>query len=440
MELHASSNYIWNSKTDYLGRGATCNVWKARNKITGRIVAVKVVEHRPMNLRTNQREAEVMRQLKHPNIVQLITMETELATHKEVLVIELCQGGCLKSLLNEPENAFGLAENEFLLVFKHVGGGLQYLREKGIVHRDLKPGNIMRGFAEDGSSVYKLTDFGTARELNDDDDFMTICGTEEYLHPDIYAVALMHTPQEKKFSARVDLWSLGVTLYHAAAGDLPFKAFGGRKNRETMYTILTEKEVGVISGVQMIHNDPIVWSRSLPETSHLSRGLQIQLTPMLAGLMELDPQYAWSFDQFFSAMQQVSSSAKVHVYNVTQMELLWVYLPPGASLHEEITRLTGIPAPDQILLYEGELLRSGKSLCHTTPKSPFFLFSTSLQQTPSFHNDFQFPPLVKKEGGDLIKDLESVQQYRNTSADLECHVRDTALKLRLTDTAIRMFM
>jgi len=37
------------------------------------------------------------------------------------------------------------------------------------------------------------------------------------------------------------------------------------------YTILTEKEVGVISGVQMIHNDPIVWSRSLPETSHLSR-------------------------------------------------------------------------------------------------------------------------------------------------------------------------
>ena len=52
----------------------------------------------------------------------------------------------------------------------------------------------------------------------------------------------------------------------------------------------------------------------------------------------------------------------------------------------------------------------------------------------------ELPPLVKKEGGDVIKDLESVQQYRKTSADLECHVRDTALKLRLTDTAIRMFM
>ena len=52
----------------------------------------------------------------------------------------------------------------------------------------------------------------------------------------------------------------------------------------------------------------------------------------------------------------------------------------------------------------------------------------------------ELPPLVKKEGGDVIKDLESVQQYRKTSAALECHVRDTALKLRLTDTAIRLFM
>ena len=57
-------------------------------------------------------------------------------------------------------------------------------------------------------------------------------------HPDIYAVALMHTPHEKKFSARCDLWSLGVTLYHTAAGDLPFRPFGGKKNRETMYVFV----------------------------------------------------------------------------------------------------------------------------------------------------------------------------------------------------------
>lgn len=59
--------------------------------------------------------------------------------------------------------------------------GMNHLRENGVVHRDIKPGNIMRQVGEDGRSVYKLTDFGAARELEDDEKFMSIYGTEEYL-------------------------------------------------------------------------------------------------------------------------------------------------------------------------------------------------------------------------------------------------------------------
>ena len=58
---------------------------------------------------------------------------------------------------------------------------MNHLRENGVVHRDIKPGNIMRRVGEDGCSVYKLTDFGAARELEDDEKFMSIYGTEEYL-------------------------------------------------------------------------------------------------------------------------------------------------------------------------------------------------------------------------------------------------------------------
>lgn len=58
---------------------------------------------------------------------------------------------------------------------------MNHLRENGVVHRDIKPGNIMRQVGEDGRSVYKLTDFGAARELEDDEKFMSIYGTEEYL-------------------------------------------------------------------------------------------------------------------------------------------------------------------------------------------------------------------------------------------------------------------
>lgn len=62
-----------------------------------------------------------------------------------------------------------------------AGDGVAGRREDGPVHRDIKPGNIMRVIGEDGQSVYKLTDFGAARELEDDEQFVSLYGTEEYL-------------------------------------------------------------------------------------------------------------------------------------------------------------------------------------------------------------------------------------------------------------------
>ena len=58
---------------------------------------------------------------------------------------------------------------------------MKHLRDLNLVHRDLKPGNIMKYIDIDGSTIYKLTDFGAARELDDDQQFMSLYGTEEYL-------------------------------------------------------------------------------------------------------------------------------------------------------------------------------------------------------------------------------------------------------------------
>lgn len=58
---------------------------------------------------------------------------------------------------------------------------MKHLRDNSLVHRDLKPGNIMKFVAIDGKTIYKLTDFGAARELEDGQQFVSLYGTEEYL-------------------------------------------------------------------------------------------------------------------------------------------------------------------------------------------------------------------------------------------------------------------
>lgn len=179
--------------------------------------------------------------------------------------MELSQHGSLYTLLDDPENSLGLEEEEFVIVLKDLTAGIQYLRDKDIVHRDIKPGNILLFKDEEGRSVYKLTDFGAAKQLeSEDEQFMSLYGTEEYLHPNIYGRAVIKDGNTGPFDATVDLWSLGVTIYHAATGQLPFKAYGGRRNRQKMYEITRTKESGVISGIQKYEDGPVEWRKDLP--------------------------------------------------------------------------------------------------------------------------------------------------------------------------------
>lgn len=187
-----------------------------------------------------------------------------------VLAMEYCDGGSLYSMLDQPKYFYGLPEEEFLIVLYDIASGMKYLRQQDIIHRDIKPGNIMRKVDENGRSIYKLTDFGAARRLEEEETFTSIYGTEEYLDPNMYEHAVLRRERSQDFGAVVDLWSLGVTIYHTATGHLPFQPYGGRKNTETMYMITTHKASGVISGVQKTENGEIEWRTDLPRTCLLS--------------------------------------------------------------------------------------------------------------------------------------------------------------------------
>ncbi|NWZ93237.1 IKKE kinase, partial [Nesospiza acunhae] len=391
--MQSTPNYLWSTE-DLLGQGATASVYKARNKKSGELVAVKVFNSasylRPQEVQ--MREFEMLRKLNHKNIVKLFAVEeTVSGSPSGKCWGSPARGGDLggtRGWLSPAPNAFGLAESEFLIVLQCVVAGMNHLRENGVVHRDIKPGNIMRLVGEDGQSIYKLTDFGAARELEDDEKFVSVYGTEEYLHPDMYERAVLRKPQQKAFGVTVDLWSIGVTFYHAATGSLPFVPFGGpRRNKEIMYKITTEKPPGAIAGIQRQENGSIEWSYELPITCRLSTGLKDQLIPILANILEVDQEKCWGFDQFFAGTNDILHRMVVDVFSLQQASSHRIYIHSyntTTKFLDAVFKQTNIVPHHQEYYFEGHLYELDPNLqahnfCKTTENSPLTLLSTSEQ-------------------------------------------------------------
>lgn len=449
-QLKGSQTYIW-SLQDVLGQGATGAVYKARHKRTGETYAVKTFNHmshmRPQDVQ--MREFDVLQKLKHDNIVRLLAIEEESSSSNKVLVMELCTGGSLYGMLDDPVNANGLEEKEFLEVIKDVVGGMEHLREQGIIHRDIKPGNIMRYIGEDGRSIYKLTDFGAARELHEEEQFMSLYGTEEYLYPDMYERAVLRRPTGKQFDAVVDLWSLGVTFYHVAAGKLPFRPYGGRRNRETMYRITAEKQSGVISGVQHTEHGPVEWNRQLPATCRLSIGAKNMVTPLLAGLMECDVERMWGYDKLFRVVKEIEQKTTVYVFSMNSFELLSIYINKNETLtriQELIAEQTDIPANNQYLLFENnpfenmvDTMQPAESYPPTNMDNPIFLFQ---KETPAARPiPLQVPPFPQITNIVLLDtDASLAKNCCGTLHYIGRKISDSIKKQQLISKAAKMFL
>ncbi len=153
--LRGSANYVW-CTTSVLGKGATGAVFQGVNKHNGETVAVKTFNQlshmRPQEVQ--MREFEVLQKVKHENIVKLLAIEEEQEGRGKVIVMELCtgrnmselgvgtrrlnhvlSGGSLFNLLDDPENNFGLDEDEWVLVLSHLSAGMNHLRDNNLVHR-----------------------------------------------------------------------------------------------------------------------------------------------------------------------------------------------------------------------------------------------------------------------------------------------------------------
>ncbi|WP_217238837.1 serine/threonine-protein kinase [Streptomyces sp. AC555_RSS877] len=199
-----------------LGEGGMGTVWRARDELLNREVAVKEVRA-PSGLPGTdiermyarlEREAWAAARISSPNVVTVYDVATQ--DHRPWIVMELVRGISLAELL-EAEGP--LSPQRAAHIGADVLAALRAAHEAGVLHRDVKPANVL--LSNDGRVV--LTDFGIAMVEGSSALTMTgeVIGSPEFLAPER---ALGRTPGPES-----DLWSLGVLLYAAVEGSSPFR-------------------------------------------------------------------------------------------------------------------------------------------------------------------------------------------------------------------------
>ena len=189
-----------------LGVGQFSEVKKAKGH--QRELAVKCISLANMKGETKllQREMAIMKKIRHPNIIELY----DIYENSDFIYItmEICSKGSLKERVSK-DGPIPLPELK--LITAKLLSALRYLHSKNICHRDIKPENIL--FTE---RDVKIADFGLARFMDGTNKF-TMVGTPYYLSPEVIF---------GDYNMKCDIWSLGVVIYYALTGRLPFYGEG----------------------------------------------------------------------------------------------------------------------------------------------------------------------------------------------------------------------
>ncbi len=193
-----------------IARGGMGIVYRATDTVLERVVAYKIL---PGNLKTNEvavkyflREARAAARMSHPNIVTVFDAGEQGGEY--YMAMEYVEGQTLKMLVTR-QGAF--PEKLVRYIMMQVCRGLAYAHERGLVHRDIKPGNLM--LTKD--RTVKIMDFGLAKFVEEVQAAHTrAIGTPYYMSPEQVV--------GKELDGRSDIYSLGVSMFECATGQVPF--------------------------------------------------------------------------------------------------------------------------------------------------------------------------------------------------------------------------
>ncbi len=198
---------------ELVGRGGMSSVYRARDRILGREVAIKVLHPQYASdgeyVERFRREARAVATLAHPNVAVVIDRGED--DGRPYIVFEYVEGGNLKTLI---EQEAPLPLERVIELGIQIGRGLEHAHRSSLVHRDVKPQNVLL----DRTGQAKLIDFGIARSSAEVRPGLTLTGTvlgsSDYIAPE--------QAQGRSVEERTDVYSLAIVLYEMLTGQLPF--------------------------------------------------------------------------------------------------------------------------------------------------------------------------------------------------------------------------
>ncbi|CAD8068840.1 unnamed protein product [Paramecium primaurelia] len=237
MSKHPIQNY---QILKVIGKGAFAIVYQGQHQKTKEIVAIKQIStdmqegpHKKKMLELFSQEIEIMKSIKHQNIIEL--KEVQYTSDSINMILEYCALGDLEKYIKKNSAKNRLAEDEAKPIILQLLDAMKMLRLKNVVHRDLKLANILIN----EQMQIKLGDFGFAKSVTNDL-MESYCGTPITMAPEILK-------KNDNYDHKCDIWSLGVMIYQIIYGQPPFIPKKG-----TVQDLINEIEKQIILFPQQI--------------------------------------------------------------------------------------------------------------------------------------------------------------------------------------------
>ena len=273
-----------------IGEGGMGSVWRAHQVALQRPVAVKFVKvDEPYMVERFLRETRLAASIRNPHVIDMFDFGTT-PTGQPVLVMELLEGESLEDVLSRRS----LGVHEAVIIMAQVLVALEAVHAAGIVHADLKPANVFLSSDGTDDPFVRIIDFGIAYSLDPESnlrrgrngtDLRAICGTPEYMAPEL-AECLPDV------DARADVYGAGVMLYELLSGVLPFES---EHVGATLFKVMDGKFVPLVTLRPDIPELATIVTRAMardranrPQTAHALRVLLLETMPMISGAFRVE--------------------------------------------------------------------------------------------------------------------------------------------------------